>query len=151
MISKSCGIVSTMIAIAAVAADGPPVKKPRATLGDRVVEPAWEQRLTLTVGPTNADIVGLSEKPIQAAVDYVARFGGGTVKILPGIYRLRNAVYLQSKVRLLGSGADTVLVKEPSVTTGLAQDSDWFDQEITLAGIGIAELVWDREDHLCPS
>lgn len=133
MISKSCGIVSTMIAIVAVAADGPPVKKPRATLGDRVVEPAWEQRLTLTVGPTNADIVGLSEKPIQAAVDYVARFGGGTVKILPGIYRLRNAVYLQSKVRLLGSGADTVLVKEPSVTTGLAQDSDWFDQEITLA------------------
>ena len=55
------------------------------------------------------------DKALQAAVDYVARFGGGTVKILPGTYRLRNAVYLASKVRLLGSGADTVLIKEPSV------------------------------------
>ncbi len=102
-------------------------------MGDSVVEPAWEQRLTITVGPAKADIVGTSEKAIQAAVDYVARFGGGTVKILPGTFRLRNAVYLQSKVRLLGSGSDTVFVKEPSVTTTLAADSDWFDQEITLA------------------
>jgi opacity protein-like surface antigen len=104
----------------------------RATLGDSVAEPAWEQRLTITVGPANADIVGTGEKAIQGAVDWVARFGGGTVKILPGTYRLRNAVYLASKVRLLGSGAETVLIKEPSVTTTLAADSDWFDQEITL-------------------
>jgi hypothetical protein len=41
-------------------------------------------------------------------------------------------VYLQSKVRLLGSGDNTILIKEPSVTTSLAADSDWFDQEITL-------------------
>lgn len=106
---------------------------PRATLADTAVEPQWEQRLSITVGPANAEIVGTSEKAIQAAVDYVARFGGGTVKILPGNYRLRNAVYLQSKVRLVGSGAETVLTKAPSVTTTLAQDSDWFDQEITLA------------------
>jgi hypothetical protein len=106
--------------------------EPRATLGDAVTEPDWAQRLTITVGPANADLVGVTEKPIQAAVDYVARLGGGTVKILPGTYRLRNAVYLQSKVRLLGSGAETVLIKEPSITTTLAADSDWFDQEITL-------------------
>lgn len=34
--------------------------------------------------------------------------------ILPGTYRLRNSVFLQSNVRLLGSGRDTVLFKEPS-------------------------------------
>src|SRR5207302_8809399 len=45
----------------------------------------------------------------------------------------RNAVYLQSHVRLLGSGAEAILIKEPSKTTKLAADSDWFDQEITLA------------------
>lgn len=104
----------------------------RATLGDTVVEPAWEQRLTVTVGPANADIVGTGTPALQAAVDYVARFGGGTVRVLPGVYRLRNAVYLQSNVRLQGSGSQTVLIKEPSITTTLAQDSDWFDQEITL-------------------
>jgi hypothetical protein len=109
--------------------------RPRATLGDSVEEPQWQQRLTISVGqdPKAADIVGTSEKAIQAAVDYVWRFGGGTVKILPGTYRLRNAIYLQSKVHLLGSGTDTVLVKEPSVTTTLAEDSDWYDQEITLS------------------
>jgi hypothetical protein len=108
------------------------VTVPRATSGDTVVEPDWSQRLTITVGPVKADLVGTSDKVIQAGVDYVARLGGGTVQILPGVYRLRNAVYLHSKVRLLGAGAETVLIKEPSVKTKLAADSDWYDQEITL-------------------
>src|SRR5262249_42787891 len=50
-----------------------------------------------------------------------------------GTYRLRNAVYLASRIRLLGSGPESVLVKEPSIATKLAADSDWYDQEITLA------------------
>jgi hypothetical protein len=55
------------------------------------------------------------------------------VRVLPGEYRLRNAVYLASRVRIVGSGDDSVLIKEPSVVTRLAMDSDWYDQEITLA------------------
>ncbi len=110
----------------------PEVTDPRATSGD-AIEPAWAEQLTITVGPQNADIVGTGSRAIQAAVDYVAGLGGGTVRILPGSYRLRNAVFLRSKVRLVGNGQDTLLVKEPSVTTQLAADSDWFDQEITLA------------------
>ena len=106
------------------------VTQPRATSGDPV-EPNWPERLTLTVGPQKADLVGSNEKVIQAAVDWVARFGGGTVKILPGVYRFRNAVYLQGQVRILGSGLDSVILKEPSTTAPLADDSDWFDQEIT--------------------
>lgn len=125
--------VCTLLALTVSAAERPPVSFPRATSGDSAVEPDWSQRLSITVGPVSGDIVGSTDKAIQAAVDYVARLGGGTVKIQPGTYRLRNAVHLQSKVRLLGSGADTVLVKEPSTTTKLAEDSDWYDQEITLA------------------
>lgn len=107
---------------------------PRAISGDPV-EPDWAERLTLTVGQSDADadIVGRSEKAIQAALDAVARLGGGTVRILPGTYRLRNSVYLPSNVRLVGSGADSVLVKEPSHTAKLVADSDWYDREITLA------------------
>ena len=97
------------------------------------MEPNWSERLTLTVGPEKADLVGTNEKVIQAAVDWVARFGGGTVKILPGVYRFRNAVYLQNQVRILGSGLDSVIFKEPSAAATLADDSDWFDQEITFA------------------
>lgn len=111
----------------------PEVTHPRATSGDSVHEPDWDELVTVTVGPAAADLVGDTDRVLQAAADYVARLGGGTVRILPGTYRLRNAVYLASDLRIAGSGADTVLIKEPSVTSMLLADSDWFDQEITLA------------------
>lgn len=116
-----------------LAADRPPVTNPRATSGDTAVEPDWDERLTVTVGPKDAQIVGTTEKGLQAAVDMVARFGGGTVHVLPGTYKLRNSVYLAPNVRILGSGDDSIVIKEPSVKTKLAVDSDWFDQEITLS------------------
>lgn len=107
------------------------VKVRRATSGDPL-EPNWQESLTLTVGPEKADLVGSDERVIQAAVDSIARWGGGTVKILPGAYRFRNAVYLQSHVRIVGSGLDSVITKEASAFSRLAKDADWFDQEITL-------------------
>lgn len=110
----------------------PPVTSPRATSGDTAVEPKWDERVTITVGNKEGDLIGATEKVLQAAVDSVARFGGGTVKVLPGTYRLRNSVYLASKVRIVGSGADSVLIKEPSTKTKLVVDSDWYDQEVTL-------------------
>jgi hypothetical protein len=128
----TAGLVAGCACTATTLADGrPKVTSPRATSGDHV-EPNWEERLTVTVGPRKADLCGATEKVLQAAVDYVARLGGGTVRVLPGTYRLRNAVYLQSRVRIQGSGADSILIKEPSATTKLAADSDWYDQEITL-------------------
>ncbi len=131
------GFVGAAAAIAAASACGRAVATPaadrvRAVSGDPV-EPDWDEHLTLTVGPAKADLVGNDHRLLQAAVDYVAALGGGTVKILPGTFRLRNAVYLRSKVRLLGSGEETILLKEPSISTKLAADSDWYDQEITLA------------------
>ena len=122
----------------------PEVTDPRATSGDDRFEPDWDERLTITVGPENADIRGTSQRALQAAVDYVARLGGGTVKVLPGEYRLRNSVFLAPKVRLQGSGAETVLKKEPSLTTRLVADSDWYDQEVTLedaAGFRVGDGV----------
>ena len=116
------------------AQDGrPAVTNPRATDGDEAHEPAWEQKLTITVGRDKADLVGRDDKVIQAAVDYVARLGGGTVHVLPGTYTLRSAIFLPSRIRLLGSGAASVLTKIESATVDLADDSDWYDQEMTLA------------------
>lgn len=116
-------------------ADGPhpvPIIDPKAISGD-TVEPAWDQLLTITVGPRQGDLVGTTEKVLQAAVDHIARRGGGTVRILPGTFKLRNAVYLPSRIRILGNGPETVILKEPSVATRLAASSDWYDQEVTLA------------------
>jgi hypothetical protein len=129
-------------ALAAAAAREPsaaPTPAPRATSGDQRVEPDWKEQLTVTVGPKKADLTGADHLAIQAGIDMVARLGGGTVQLAPGTYRLRNAVRLASRVRLVGSGPDTILIKEPSRTVKLVEDSDWYDQEITLAdGKGFA-------------
>jgi hypothetical protein len=109
-----------------------PVINPKAISGDRI-EPVWETMYTIRVGTREGDLVGDSEKVLQAAVDQLAARGGGTVLIGPGTYKLRNAVYLPSRVRLNGSGPDSILLKDPCVSTKLAASSDWYDQEITLA------------------
>jgi len=111
----------------------PEVVNPRATDGDDRVQPQWDQLLTLTVGNTGADLNGSSDRVLQAAVDSVARRGGGTVRLLPGTWVLRNAVILSSGVRLIGSGSDTLLTRPASVSAVLSADSDWYDQEITLS------------------
>ncbi len=105
---------------------------PRATSGDAHREPNWSEQLTVTVGP-GGDIEGTSERAIQAALDYCARIGGGIVKVLPGTYTCRNSIFLPSGSRLVGSGAESILKKAPMAKTGISADSDWFDQEITLA------------------
>ena len=117
-------------------ADEPPRNtNPQAISGDPV-ELDWKQRVTITVGPKGADLVGTTDRVIQAGVDYVARKGGGTVRVLPGKYRMRDSVFLQSKVRILGSGMDSVLFKEPSATSKLIADGDHWHQEVTLAEPG---------------
>lgn len=118
-------------------ADGrPPVTNARATDGDERFEPDWDERLTIKVGTKSGDLVGTSDKVIQAAVDYAARLGGGTVELLPGTFTLRNAIYLPSKIRLRGSGDDTIITRGASEAIALSADSDWYDQEITLAKPG---------------
>lgn len=111
----------------------PQVVNPRATSGDRKHAPDWQQRLTITVGNDKGDLRGETQQVIQAAVDHLSGFGGGTVRLLAGTWRMRNSVYLRSNIRLVGEGDKSILIKEPSTSTPLAADSDWFDQEITLA------------------
>ncbi len=137
-----------------LAGDPPPVTNPRATDGDERFEPNWEERLTISVGEKTGDMIGQSDKVIQGALDYVARLGGGTVRVLPGTYTFRNAVWMPSRVRLLGSGTDSVITRLPSARTELTQDSDWYDQEVTLkdshafqVGDGIVFQATNTDDN----
>lgn len=132
-LSGSSALAAVWAGRCALAQGLPEVAHPRSTSGDQRFEPDWQKRLTITVGPKTADITGSTDKAVQAAVDYVARLGGGSVKILPGEYRMRNSVFLPSNIRIVGSGTDSILKKEASITTKLVEDSDWYDQEITLA------------------
>lgn len=69
--------------------------------------------ITATVGASGADFCGADNRAIQEAVDSVARQGGGTVKVLPGVYLLHDSVHLRDNVSLVGAGPDTVLRKGP--------------------------------------
>jgi hypothetical protein len=138
--NRRCFLGTTALAVSglqrAAAQDRPPVTNPRATDGDGRFEPKWDELLTVTVGTTSGDLVGASDKVIQAAVNYTERLGGGTVKLLPGTFMLRNAVHLPSNLRLTGSGDETVITRGPSETVAFVEDSDWYDQEIKLEDVG---------------
>lgn len=131
MLLGEAGLAAAALGTSA-AAELPRVTNPRATDGDERFEPNWDERFTLTVGNTEGDLAGKDDRVLQAAVDYVARMGGGTVKLLPGTFTLRNAVHLPSRLRLLGSGPETVITRIPSERVAISDDSNWFDQEITL-------------------
>lgn len=86
--------------------------------------------LTLTVGQAGGDLRGTDDKVIQAGIDYLHRFGGGILQILPGVYTLRNAIHLRPHLTLRGSGPDTVLKMAPSVATPLVRDADWYEYAV---------------------
>lgn len=135
----TAGVFASVCGVAGMprsaAQDPPRVTAPRATDGDERHEPVWDELLTITVGVRGGegDFSGTSERVLQAAVDSAARNGGGTVRLLPGTWKLRNSVFLPTGVRLAGSGADTILTRPESITATLTADSDWYDQEITLS------------------
>ncbi|MHC4166913.1 MAG: right-handed parallel beta-helix repeat-containing protein [Planctomycetota bacterium] len=85
------------------------------------------QRLVITVGQDRGDLRGTDHTIIQAGVEYLNRLGGGTLHILPGVYDMRNSVFLRPNITLRGSGEKTVLKKAASVVTPLVRDSDWFE------------------------
>lgn len=110
------------------------------------------RQVVLTVGVDGGDIRGADNRALQAAVDYVAGFGGGEVRILPGRYTMHNSLHLRPRVRLLGSGRDTVLVKAPASVSALRLDGDYGEEQVTLVnpegfepGMGIA--VSDDRSH----
>lgn len=105
--------------------------------------------LTVRVGREGADILGADNRALQAAVDYVANLGGGTVHIGPGDYLMRDSLHLRSNVVVRGTGGKTVLRKAGGAASPLAVDGDYGEEQVTLAdatgfdvGCGIA--VWDK-------
>lgn len=120
------GICLSILGRAVLGADGREVmRRPEVTATNRPMRNP--RTLTLTVGQTDGDLQGSADKVIQAGVDYLYRLGGGTLRILPGVYELKNAIYLHPHITLSGSGEQTILRKARSVMTMLARDSDWYE------------------------
>lgn len=87
----------------------------------------------IRVGIDTGDLRGSDQRTLQAAVDYVAGLGGGTVRIEPGRYQMRNALTLRSNVRLVGEPGKTILAACDGFQTRLIHDGDANERQITVA------------------
>lgn len=106
-------------------------------------------RPRVTVGLRDADLIGTDQRVLQAAVDYVAGLGGGTVEIGPGEFILRDSLHLRSGVTVRGQGGQTVLRKAPGCSSPLELDGDFGEEQITLRNpsgfaVGDGVAIWDR-------
>lgn len=107
-----------------------------------------DERPQIQVGREAGDLVGADHRVLQAAVEYVAALGGGTVLIGPGEYLMYDSLHLRSGVSVVGSGSETILKKVPGVVAELALDGDFGEQQISIVDgtefqVGQGVAVWD--------
>lgn len=87
----------------------------------------------IRVGIDQGDFRGADNRVLQAAVDYVAALGGGTVAIGPGRFVMRNALFLRNSVAVTGEPGKTILAACDGLESPLAMDGDCNERQITLA------------------
>ncbi|MCA9125824.1 MAG: right-handed parallel beta-helix repeat-containing protein [Planctomycetales bacterium] len=107
-----------------------------------------DERPRIRVGVTSGDLTGSDNRVLQAAVEYVAALGGGTVEIGPGEYLMHDSLHLRPSVHVVGSGQATVLKKAPGTVVNLGIDGDFGEQQVTIEdgvvfGVGQGIAIWD--------
>src|ERR1043166_5017898 len=74
----------------------------------RAMHSKMKLRPSILVGTRDADIIGSDNRALQAAVDYVAGLGGGSVEIGPGEFIMHDSLHLRSFVSVRGTSGKTV-------------------------------------------
>jgi polygalacturonase len=108
-----------------------------------------KERPIISVGPQNADIIGSDDRALQAAVDYIAGLGGGEVAVRAGEFVMHDSLHLRSFVTVRGTVGKTILRKADCVSSPLAMDGDYGEEQVTLAKpdgfkVGYGITVWDK-------
>lgn len=103
---------------------------------------------TIRVGLAEADLIGNDNRALQAAVDYIAGLGGGTVQIGPGEYRMNDSLHLRPNVSVRGTAGKTILKKTAAAVSPLALDGDFGEQQFTVEDasgfdVGRGVAIWD--------
>ncbi len=116
----------------------------------RAMHSPMRERPKITVGVRDAEIVGADNRALQAAVDYIAGLGGGTVEIGPGEFLMRDSLHLRSFVTVRGTLGKTVLRKARAAVSPLALDGDYGEEQITLVNpdgfkVGDGVAISDRQ------
>jgi hypothetical protein len=123
-----------VLLLAAAAAEEPTAPtQPTASTPPARGGPAMNEPVVITVGQDEGVIRGNDHRALQAAVDYVANLGGGVVRVGPGRYTLRNALFLRNRTRVVGVPGQTVLAACDGAESRLALDGDCNERQVTLA------------------
>lgn len=144
--------------VTAVVAVDPPASTTQ--LPTRMHEPVQEP-LRIRVGHADdrrsaaADLVGRDNRVIQAAIDFAARFETGSappvVEVGPGRFAMHDSLHLRSGVVVKGTTGQTILTPRPAVTSVLARDGDYGEEQITLAdptGFAVGQGVLIEADDV---
>jgi len=110
------------------------------------------ERPSIRVGHRDADLIGTDHRVLQAAVDYVAALGGGTVEIGAGEYLMGDSLHLRSNVTVRGQKAKTILRKADAAVSPLALDGDFGEQQLTVQNpkgfaVGAGVAIWDDKSE----
>ena len=119
---------------------------------DALVKPKTQERL-ITVGGPSANIQGFTNQDIQIAVDALPA-EGGTVKLDPGEFKMMAPVRLRSNVKLIGSGAKTVLKRIDGYHSKFVIDADYGELKITVEDAsgfkpGMSIQITDKPNSGC--
>ncbi len=114
----------------------------------RAMHALMKERPHITVGHKDAAIIGNDNRALQAAVDYIASLGGGTVDIGPGEYLMNDSLHLRSFVAVRGQPGKTILRKSACASSPLALDGDFGEEQVTVANpagfeVGCGVAIWD--------
>ena len=114
----------------------------------RAMHSKMKERPSITVGQRDAAIIGTDHRALQAAVDYIAALGGGTVEIGPGEFLMRDSLHLRSFVTVRGQKGKTILRKAKAASSPLALDGDFGEEQVTVidpAGFDVGDgvAIWD--------
>ena len=116
----------------------------------RAMHSLMRERPAITVGLRHADLVGADNRVLQAAVDYVAALGGGTVEVKEGEYLMYDSLHLRPFVTVRGAIGKTVLRKARCASSALALDGDYGEEQVTVANsegfkVGYGITIWDNQ------
>lgn len=142
IVSTVCFLMPPLASIA----DSP---APDSTQVPRAMHTEMKDRPKVTVGVRSGDMTGADNRALQAAVDYVASLGGGTVEIGPGEYLMRDSLHLRAHVTVHGTPGQTVLRKARSTSSKLKLDGDFGEEQFTVQNaegfeVGDGVAIWDK-------
>jgi hypothetical protein len=143
-----CCVIAGIASLASAGADDFAPRPEERQLPKRM-HAAMKQGPRITVGQGGADISGSDNRALQAAVDYIAALGGGTVEIMPGTYTMRDSLHLRPHVTVRGVKGQTILRKADADLSGLVRDGDYGEEQVTVQDpdgfdVGCGVTIWDK-------